>query len=78
MRARARDIIERADALGLKVQVVRPGDGAVRYAFFEVRPAEDSQGEALWPIGTATGRAVALAFVQGYEQGRAAERRGSA
>jgi hypothetical protein len=61
--------------VGLRVQVARPGDGAVRYAFFEERPAEDGQGTALWPIGTATGRAVALAFIQGYEQGMVAARR---
>jgi hypothetical protein len=75
MKARAREIVERAERVGLKVQVARPGDGAVRYAFFEARPAEDGQGAALWPIGTATGRAVALAFVQGYEQGMVAGRR---
>jgi hypothetical protein len=81
MRARARDIIERAERVGLRVQVARPGDGAVRYTFFETHPAEDGQGGmALWPIGTATGRAAALAFVQGYEQGAASaeERRGGA
>lgn len=57
-----------AERLGLTVEIWRPGDGATRYRFSVPRVVN---GElVLWPIATARGRALALAFLQGFEWGK--------
>lgn len=60
-----REIKELCERLGLILRTYQPRDGAIRYEFGV--PYGDAGG--VWILGTAVGRKMAHAFLEGYELG---------